>query len=298
MFFKKNNSATPVNFDENFDLDVIKDKISKNKQNMLEEDIKRGNQLSEKDGFNQEQIDAIKNGLQKGISFDLLAHPEYEALKIKALIEAFEIGATENMLYELSQLNFMQIKWSIIPAIKREFEIQQVQQMNQMDLDDMKLPQPIDDQKLNKQLMLLGYMYDCLVNGNNYVLDAHNKSSKTDDIYERFIISFSGKTTSSDYQLKRTCLSIGYLTDLKQLLMFTVDTNKYKDGSFIMYSLKDRSRREADLNSPELDIFYEKTDGNVKFQTLEDKLDFYGNQITQERQQALEARMNKNKNRF
>ena len=65
-----------------------------------------------------------------------------------------------------------------------------------------------------------------------------------------------------------------------------------------MYSLKDRSRREADLNSPELDIFYEKTDGNVKFQTLEDKLDFYGNQITQERQQALEARMNKNKNRF
>lgn len=298
MFFKKNNSATPVNFDENFDLDVIKDKISKNKQNMLEEDIKRGNQLSEKDGFNQEQIDVIKNGLQKGISFDLLAHPEYEALKIKALIEAFEIGATENMLFELSQLNFMQIKWSIIPAIKREFEIQQVQQMNQMDLDDMKLPQPIDDQKLNKQLMLLGYMYDCLVNGNNYVLDAHNKSSKTDDIYERFIISFSGKTTSSDYQLKRTCLSIGYLTDLKQLLMFTVDTNKYKDGSFIMYSLKDRSRREADLNSPELDIFYEKTDGNVKFQTLEDKLDFYGNQITQERQQALEARMNKNKNRF
>ena len=38
MFFKKNNSATPTNFDENFDLDIIKAKISKNKQNMLEED--------------------------------------------------------------------------------------------------------------------------------------------------------------------------------------------------------------------------------------------------------------------
>lgn len=65
MFFKKNNSATPTNFNENFDLDIIKAKISKNKQNMLEEDIKKGNQLSEKDGFNQEQIDAIKDGLQR-----------------------------------------------------------------------------------------------------------------------------------------------------------------------------------------------------------------------------------------
>jgi len=278
---------------QKIDMDFVKDKLIEKREQNQKEDLLKIDQLD--DNYTSDQKEAIRKAVGKGCPFSVVANPEYEALKIEALGEAYEAGATVSILETMKNMNFMQIKWCIIPAMKREDQvIEENKNYREIDLNKNRV-QPVNADTLCKQMMILKYMYQSLISGESYTLkiEKDTKKGRLVDCSERFLITFSGKDGYNGHYVRRVMFSHGIQNEVKPLMIFSIDNKKNKYGSFKMYSTHEEKNRELDLNAEELSFIYssmEHIEKRQSIKSLDEEICMAQKSIQQEKQEEQARR--------
>lgn len=269
-------------FDENTDFETyhnddvdeefVKERLAQKRKLDMEENLDKISNL--KGDYSEDQKEAMLYAANKGIPVSFLEKLGDEPLKIYALADAYETYPSNSMLEKLVNLNFMQIRWCIIPMIKREIQIMEEskEENNAIDLDDEReKTQPLEDNVITSQLSILQYMYESLMTGESFVFDSIKEVNgrQVKDVKERFLITYSGKQSPSGYHLKRVMFSHGFYNEVKPLFIFSIDNKKNPLGSFKMYSTETDKDRELDLNIDEFNLIY----NNISIKNVKKTLD-------------------------
>ena len=283
-------------------LDYVKERLQQKRdleKNKLKEELEK----LDKSKYTEAQLEALEYAVSMGLSLKYVAYPSFEALKIKAIADAFQEGAPISTIEKMYGMNFMQIRYALIPALKKEYQkIYEEKQLNKNNsfIDTTNMSQdPVlkteeKESRWKKQMILLKYMYDSLKTGNSYEMLTKIKASdeKTVNDYEnRYLITYAGKQNHNGYVSKRVTLSHGYLNEVKPILIFSIDNRKNTDGIFRMYSKKDEPIRDIDLDASDLDMFYNSVLETTIVMSLDSKLHALEVEIENERKANAAARM-------
>ena len=283
-------------------LDYVKERLQQKRdleKNKLKEELDK----LDKSKYTEAQLEALEYAVSMGLSLKYVAYPSSEALKIKAIADAFQEGAPISTIEKMYGMNFMQIRYALIPALKKEYQkIYEEKQLNKNNsfIDTTNMSQdPVlkteeKESRWKKQMILLKYMYDSLKTGNSYEMLTKIKASdeKTVNDYEnRYLITYAGKQNHNGYVSKRVTLSHGYLNEVKPILIFSIDNRKNTDGIFRMYSKKDEPIRDIDFDASDLDMFYNSVLETTIVMSLDSKLHALEVEIENERKANAAARM-------
>lgn len=273
VFRKKKNEEDYNTYNDDVTEDVVKDRLEKKRELDLKSDLEKVESLG--NDYTKEQKESMVYAINKGIPFSTVKELIAEPLKLYALADAYELYPNQNILDELLGLNFMQIRWAIIPMMKREMEVLEESKEDQNQLLDKPKIQPIADNVISSQLSILQYMYESLMTGESYVFDVMRKikGKQVRDVSERFIISYSGKMNQSGYLLKRVIFSHGYYNEIKPLFVFTIDNHKNIFGSFKMYSTAEEKNRDLDLNLEEFNLIYDSINTSSVRKNLDEEIE-------------------------
>ena len=283
-------------------LDYVKERLQQ-KRDLEKNKLKEELDILDKSKYTEAQLEALEYAVSMGLSLKYVAYPSSEALKIKAIADAFQEGAPISTIEKMYGMNFMQIRYALIPALKKEYQkIYEEKQLNKNNsfIDTTNMSQdPVlkteeKESRWKKQMILLKYMYDSLKTGNSYEMLTKIKASdeKTVNDYEnRYLITYAGKQNHNGYVSKRVTLSHGYLNEVKPILIFSIDNRKNTDGIFRMYSKKDEPIRDIDFDASDLDMFYNSVLETTIVMSLDSKLHALEVEIENERKANAAARM-------
>lgn len=214
--FGEQNEISVEDFDESYE------KIENDVNESIELDKKRKkinndlfNKIKNNKEFTSEQIEAIADGLDTDIDISILINPNFNALKIKELINTFKLGDDPKKYVDL---NFMQLRYVINYELNKFKKAEKEGILYQIGPDQAK--------EINFKLKLFEIM--------NKVLYSHMSYAIISDINNRLIINYYGYENNKDKNIIKQCtVSEGIGAEINQLFAFTINSSNNIEGKII-----------------------------------------------------------------